>query len=70
PQRRDRRHCGGGAVAPVYVGVHWVTDVLAGFGLGSICGGFAWYASGAMRPWIDAFDQRLRRWRLRPNAGR
>lgn len=57
------------AVARVYIGVHWVTDVLAGFGLGAIWGVFAWYASGAIGPWIDAFDQRLRRWRLRPTAG-
>ena len=57
------------AVARVYVGVHWVTDVLAGFGLGSIWGVLAWYASSALRRWIDAFDQRLRRWRLRPDAG-
>lgn len=57
------------AVARVYVGVHWVTDVIAGFGLGVIWGVFAWYASGLMSPGIEAFDQRLRRWRVRPNAG-
>lgn len=52
------------AFARVYVGVHWVTDVAAGFGLGVIAGVVIWYATGAADPLVTRLDHLLRRWRI------
>ena len=56
------------AFARVYVGVHWVTDVAAGFILGLVCGGIAWLLYGFADRWTPPFDPMLRKWRLRPDA--
>lgn len=54
------------AFARVYAGVHWIADVVGGFGLGVASGTVTWYASALTRRSIDSVDQRLRRWHLRP----
>jgi undecaprenyl-diphosphatase len=53
------------AFARVYVGVHWVTDVAAGFILGLVCGGIAWRLYAFADRWAPPFDDMLRKWRLR-----
>lgn len=55
------------AFARVYVGVHWVTDVVAGFILGLVCGGIAWRLYAFADRWAPPFDPMLRKWRLRPD---
>lgn len=57
------------AFARVYVGVHWVTDVAAGFGLGLVAGVIAWYATAAAGPLVTRLDHLLRRWRMPVGAG-
>lgn len=57
------------AFARVYVGVHWITDVLAGFGLGVVAGVAIWYAMAAADPLVAQLDNVLRRWRMRPDTG-
>ncbi len=52
------------AFARVYVGVHWVTDVAAGFGLGVVIGVAIWYATAAAAPLVNQLDHRMQRWRL------
>jgi undecaprenyl-diphosphatase len=54
--------------ARVFVGVHYVGDVVAGFGIGFTCGLLAWVALGPAEPLIAHVDVQLRRWRLRPAA--
>jgi undecaprenyl-diphosphatase len=54
------------AFARVYAGVHYSTDVLAGFLIGAACATLAWYALIPFRPLLDQVDARLQRWRLRP----
>lgn len=56
------------AFARVYVGVHWVADVAAGFVLGLVCGGIAWRLYAFADRWTPPFDPILRKWRLRPDA--
>jgi undecaprenyl-diphosphatase len=56
------------AFARVYVGVHWVTDVAAGFILGLACGVVAWRLYGFADQWAPPFDPLLRKWRLRPET--
>lgn len=57
------------AFARVYVGVHWVRDVAAGFGLGVITGVAVWYATAAAGPLVTQLDQLLRRWRMPVGTG-
>jgi len=57
------------AFARVYVGVHWVTDVVAGFGLGLVAGVAVWYAMAAAAPLVARLDNRLRRWRMPVGTG-
>lgn len=54
------------AFARVYAGVHYSTDVLAGFGVGVVCGVAAWYALIPFMPLVDRVDRELQKWRLRP----
>ena len=58
------------AFARVYVGVHWVTGVAAGFGLGVIAGVAIWYTTAAADPLVVQLDHVLRRWRMPVDAGR
>lgn len=57
------------AFARVYVGVHWVTDVAAGFGLGVVAGVTIWYATAAAGPLVTRLDHLLRRWRMPVGTG-
>jgi membrane-associated phospholipid phosphatase len=52
----------------VFVGVHYVTDVLAGLAIGAVGGGAAWLALGApgISRILAATDARLQAVRLRP----
>jgi undecaprenyl-diphosphatase len=52
----------------VYVGVHYVTDVVAGVVLGAAAGAAAWYALGipVLRRLTGAIDAVLQKARLRP----
>lgn len=52
------------AFARVYVGVHWVTDVAAGFALGVITGAAIWYLTAGADPLVAQLDRLLRRWRM------
>ena len=57
------------AIARVYAGLHWVTDVVAGFGLGLAYGVLVWYASRIASPWIRSLDAALDRRGLRSQVG-
>ncbi|HLZ21148.1 MAG TPA: phosphatase PAP2 family protein [Ktedonobacterales bacterium] len=57
------------AFARVYVGVHWVTDVAAGFGLGVITGMTFWYLTAKADPFVTQLDHLLRRWRRPVGTG-
>ena len=57
------------AFARVYVGVHWVTDVVAGFGLGVLAGIVVWYATAATGPLVARIDRLLRPWRMPVGTG-
>lgn len=52
------------AFARVYVGVHWVSDVVGGFAIGFAIGVAIWYATAAADPLITRMDQAVRRWRV------
>ncbi|MHB1988557.1 MAG: phosphatase PAP2 family protein [Acidimicrobiales bacterium] len=54
------------AFARVFVGVHYVSDVVDGFILGAACGTLMWFLARPLSPVLDALDERLRRWHLRP----
>jgi membrane-associated phospholipid phosphatase len=58
------------AAGCVYVGVHYVTDVLAGLALGAAAGGLAWLAFGApgIARLVAATDAALRAALLRARA--
>ena len=58
------------AVARVYVGVHYVSDVVGGFALGLACGAAMWWVTGRLMPLIAEVDGLLIRLRLRPRPGR
>jgi len=53
------------AFARVYVGVHWLADVLGGFALGVVCGGILWRLLAFSDRWASPFDDLRRRLRLR-----
>ena len=57
------------AFARVYVGVHWVTDVVAGFGIGVMAGAAIWYATAAIDPLVGQLDHLLERWRMPLGTG-
>jgi undecaprenyl-diphosphatase len=57
------------AFARVYVGVHWITDVAAGFGLGVVTGVTMWKITASAGPLVARLDHRLRRWRMPAGAG-
>lgn len=57
------------AFARVYVGVHWITDVAAGFALGVITGAAIWYLTAGADPLVARLDRLLRRWRMPIGAG-
>lgn len=54
------------ALARVVAGVHYVSDVVAGFVIGVACGVAVWYAAAPLTPFVDRIDRELRRSRLRP----
>lgn len=54
------------AFARVYVGIHWVSDVVAGFVLGVGSGVAMWYALAWVMPVVDRVDVELQRRGLRP----
>ncbi len=56
------------AFARVYAGVHYVTDVIAGFLIGVASGVVVWYAIRPVMPLVDDVDTELRRRGLRPRA--
>ncbi len=57
------------AVACVYVGVHYVTDVLAGALLGGVCGALTWFVLGfgPVAHVVNGFDGALTKAHLRRN---
>ena len=54
------------AFARVYAGIHYVTDVVAGFLIGAACAILVWYAAQPVMPLVDRLDSVLQRRRLRP----
>jgi undecaprenyl-diphosphatase len=52
--------------ARVYAGVHYGSDVLAGFAIGAVCALLTWWALGPLMPHLDRLDAQLQRRRLRP----
>ena len=54
------------AFARVYVGLHYVSDVVDGFCLGALCSALAWALFGLLAAPLTALDQRLQRLKLRP----
>lgn len=56
------------AFARVYAGIHYVTDVVAGFLIGIASGVVVWYAIRPAMPLVDQVDSELRRRGLRPRA--
>lgn len=57
------------AFARVFVGVHYVSDVIGGFVLGMLCGGLMWRITSLAPSVFERTDRLLVSWRLRP-AGR
>ena len=55
----------GVAVGRVAAGMHYVSDVVAGFALGAAAAIAVWYALRPLLPVLDQLDTRLRAWRLR-----
>jgi undecaprenyl-diphosphatase len=55
--------------ARVYAGIHYVTDVVAGFVIGATCGIMVWFAVRPIMPLVDRLDAQLQRHRLRPRVG-
>lgn len=56
------------AFARVYVGIHWVSDVVAGFVIGVLCGVLVWHALARVMPLVDRLDAELQRLGLRPRG--
>jgi undecaprenyl-diphosphatase len=56
------------AFARVYVGVHYVTDVVGGFALGLLCGALMWCATSRVTYALERTDQVLVRCHLRPRT--
>lgn len=56
------------ALARVYVGVHYISDVAAGFVLGLLCGALTWWITSLTPSVLDRTDHLLRRWHLRPSS--
>ena len=54
------------AFSRVYVGVHYVSDVVDGAALGAVCGGFTWYLTRLAGSSVAAVDVVLQRLHLRP----
>ncbi|MHB8490134.1 MAG: phosphatase PAP2 family protein [Candidatus Dormibacteria bacterium] len=54
------------ALARVFVGVHYVSDVVAGFVLGLMCGGLTWWATSRAPSVFERTDRMLISWHLRP----
>ncbi|HUZ68615.1 MAG TPA: phosphatase PAP2 family protein [Candidatus Saccharimonadales bacterium] len=54
------------AFARVYVGVHFVSDVVGGFALGLACGAVMWWATSHAQDVLERANTLLVRWHLRP----
>lgn len=58
------------ALARVYAGVHYVSDVAGGFVLGLVCGAMAWWVTRLVAGPLHRLDGALGRAGLRPSAER
>ena len=56
------------AFARVYVGVHYVSDVVGGCALGLVCGALMWWATSIAHGVLERVDQLLVRCHLRPTS--
>jgi undecaprenyl-diphosphatase len=54
------------AFARVYAGIHYLSDVVAGFLIGAVCAVLVWYAIRPALPLVDRLDLGLQRRGLRP----
>jgi membrane-associated phospholipid phosphatase len=57
------------AFARVFVGVHYISDVIGGFVLGLLCGGLIWWITSLTPSAFERMDRVLISCHLRP-AGR